>query len=272
MGKEYTKTDMDKIFEDGVKVGKELKKPTAIKVVKEKMKERDNEISTFINNAIEKSLPVETMEKLFALRKEFKAEKAKEDFVIALSSFQGVCPVIKKTKKVLNKDGRTIRYMYAPMDSVIQQIKKPLCDNGLSYNWDSVREEEHIKVVCKLTNISGHSEKSTFDIPIVQSQFMTSPQSYATAQSYAKRYTLLNVLGIGTADEDTDATDSDNNAEPQSQKSKIILLLRKLGRKTETKEEIEKAIKEITSLPLKEENYDVIIERLELTINEKEGL
>jgi len=101
---------------------------------------------------------------------------------------------------------------------------------------------------------------------------MTSPQSYATAQSYAKRYTLLNVLGIGTADEDTDATDSDNNAEPQSQKSKIILLLRKLGRKTETKEEIEKAIKEITSLPLKEENYDVIIERLEITINEKEGL
>jgi len=51
-----------------------------------------------------------------------------------------------------------------------------------------------------------------------------------------------------------------------------MLLLRKLGKKTKTKEEIEKAIKEITSLPLKEENYDVIIERLELTINEKEGL
>ena len=158
------------------------------KMEKEKTKEitkQQTEVSGFIEQAIAKGLPVETMEKLFALRKEVKAEFGKEQFVVALAEFQRAVPIIKKTKKVLNKDGRTVRYMYAPMDSVIEQIKNPLADNGFSYTWDSTREEIHIKVVCKLTHIDGHSEKSTFDIPIVQSQFMSSPQSYATAQSYA---------------------------------------------------------------------------------------
>ena len=245
---------------------KKSKKTTKLQVV------QTNEISDFINKAIEKGLPVETMERLFALRKEFKAEQAKESFVLALATFQGECPVIKKTKKVLNKDGRTIRYMYAPMDSVIQQIKKSLSENGLSYTWDSVREEEHIKVVCKLIHIHGHSEKSTFDIPIVKSEYMSSPQSYATAQSYAKRYTLLNVLGIGTADEDTDATDTDNNSTAKSQKSRIVFLLRQLNYKTETKDDIVKAVKKVAELPLTEKKYDEIISRLGVTVRTQQGI
>ena len=243
---------------------KEEKKSTAVQVKNIK----DDEVSGFITQAIQSKLPVETMERLFALHKEVKAERAKEAFVVALSNFQGTVPVIKKTKKVLNKDS-TLRYMYAPMDSVIEQIKKPLSGNGLSYNWDSTREEKHIKVICKLIHINGHSEKSTFDIPIVDSQFMTSPQSYATAQSYAKRYTLLNVLGIGTADEDTDATDSVKDEDVKSQKSKIIFALRRLKYKTETKDQIVKAVQDATKLKLEEKNYQEIINRLEIIINEQ---
>ncbi len=233
---------------------------------------KENEISSFIQQAIDKSLPVETMERLFSLHKEVKAEQAREEFVLALSTFQKEVPIIKKTKKVFNKDGRTVRYTYAPIDSVIKQIKDPLSKNGFSYTWDSVREEEHIKVVCKLTHIAGHSEKSTFDIPIVKSEFMSSPQSYATAQSYAKRYTLLNVLGIGTADEDTDATDSDKDGTAKSQKAKIVFLLRSLGHETKTKEDIEKAINETAKLKLTAKNYEEIIERLQIIVNENQGL
>lgn len=228
-----------------------------------------NEVSQFIQQAIEQKLPVETMERLFNLQKEVKAEVAQEAFVSALAKFQSQIPVIKKTKKVLNKDG-TLRYMYAPIDAVIEQIKKPLADNGLSYNWDSIREEKHIKMICKLTHIQGHSEKSTFDIPIVESEYMSSPQSYATAQSYAKRYTLLNVLGIGTADEDTDAIDADNNEVPKSQKSQIIFLLKRLGyNHLTTKKEVADAVKDLTNLELKESEYGKIIESLNQIVNEQ---
>jgi hypothetical protein len=232
---------------------------------------KKNDVSGFIQQAIQKKLPVEVMERLFVLHKEVKAEQAKEEFVLALANFQAKVPIIKKTKKVLNKDGRTIRYMYAPMDSVIQQIKKPLADNGFSYTWDSSREEKHIKVVCKLTHIAGYREKSTFDIPIVDSQYMTSPQSYATAQSYAKRYTLLNVLGIGTADEDNDSLDTDNK-NTKSEKSRIIFLLRGLGKETKTKEQIEQAVQKLAQLDLEEKNFQEIINRLEVLTSEKQGL
>lgn len=246
---------------------KKIKKSTAIQVKNIK----GDEVSGFIQQAIESKLPVETMERLFTLLKDVKAEKARESFVVALAEFQSTVPIIKKTKKVLNKDS-SLRYMYAPMDSVIEQIKGPLAKNGFSYNWDSTREEKHIKVICKLTHINGHSETSTFDIPIVESQYMTSPQSYATAQSYAKRYTLLNVLGIGTADEDTDATDSVKDTDVKSQKAKIMFLLRRLEYKTESKDQITKAVQDITKLKLEENNYQEIVNRLEIIINEKQGL
>ena len=39
------------------------------------VKEQRSEVSNFITQAIEKGLPVETMEKLFALQREWKADK-----------------------------------------------------------------------------------------------------------------------------------------------------------------------------------------------------
>ena len=230
-----------------------------------------DDVSKFILQAIKQNLPVEALEKLFSLYKEVKAEKAKEVFVVALTKFQKQCSIVKKTKDVLNRDGRTVRYQYAPIDSVVEQIRKPLAKNGLSYTWDSEREDQHIKVVCKLTHIGGHSEKSTFDIPIVESQYMSSPQTYATAQSYAKRYTLLNVLGIATADDDTDARDTDEK-DVKSEKAKIVFLLRGLDRPTDTKEQIVKSVKDLTQLKLEEKNFSEIISRLQVITSETQGL
>ena len=231
--------------------------------------QKTNNIDNLLSKAVEQNLPVETMERLFTLYKEVKADKAKSEFVKALADFQQKCPIIQKTKPVLNKDGKTIRYSYAPIDSVIEQIKKPLNESGLSYNWDSEREDNHIKVICKLTHITGHTETSSFDIPIVPSQYMTSPQSYATALTYAKRYTLLDVLGIATAEEDTDANDAGKDKTPPSPKAKIMFLLKELGREPETKEEVEKAVKEITKLTLLPKNYDEIISRLDISVAEQ---
>ena len=240
--------------------------PKTNKVIKV---ENQPTIVNLIEQAIQKDTSVETMERLFALQKDFKSEQAKEMFVQSLANFQKEVPVIEKTKDVMNRDGKTVRYSYAPMDSVIKQIKDSVSDNGFSYNWDSAREDKHIKVVCKLTHVAGHSEKSTFDVPIVPSQFMSSPQSYATAQSFAKRYTLLNVLGIATADEDNDSADTDNNGKPKSEKSQIVFRLKRLGKNTDTKQEIEKDVMALTELKLEQENFKEIIARLDLLVNEQ---
>jgi len=228
-----------------------------------------NEINQLISKAMESNVPVETLERLFTLQKEYKADKAREAFVNAKAIFQGDVSLIVSDKKVLNKDGRTIRYQYASLGHIAEQIRKPLKENGLAYSWDVLHENNHMKVVAKITHSLGHSETSTLEIPISQDQYMTEPQKYASAQTYAKRYTLINVLGLATADEDTDATDVGKEPNAKSVKAQIILLLRNLDRGTQTREEIEQGVKDITKLELKEENYEEIVKKLAAKVEEK---
>lgn len=230
---------------------------------------QDTSVELFISQAIAANVPVETLEKLFALREKVKAEKAKEEYVQALLVFQSECPVIEKTKKVFNKDGQTVRYKFAPLDSIVIQIKAPLSKAKLSYRWETKQEKGSVTAVCYVTHVLGHTESSDFTVDIDTEAFMTNPQKSASALTFAKRYSLCNALGISTGDEDTDATDVGKEKDAKSTKSKIIIRLRTLGQKTTTKEEVEKAVLSLTKLELVDKNFDEIASRLQILIDEK---
>jgi hypothetical protein len=238
------------------------------KEVMVKAEKPDTSVESFIAQAIAQNVPVETLERLFALREKVKAEQGSEAFTRALAAFQSTCPVIKKTKKVLNKDG-TVRYMFAPLDSIIDQIRTSLSKNEISYTWDVVQKDGHMVVTCTATHVLGHSKTSTFAIPIDTEGYMTQPQKYASAQTFAKRYTLCNVLGISTGDEDDDSLSSGKEADAKSIKSKIVFRLRALGKKVDTKENTEKEVLALTQLELKPENFEEIAARLQVLIDEK---
>lgn len=225
-------------------------------------------VETFISQAIAANVPVETMEKLFALRANVKAEAAKEAFVRAMGKFQNDCPVIQKKRKVLSKDG-SVRYQFAPLEDIVAQIKKAVMDNELSYSWDTEHTDKHMKVTCTITHVLGHSSSSSFEIPIDTEGYMTAPQKYASAQTFAKRYTLCNALGISTGDEDDDATTVGKEKGPKSEKSKILFLLRTLGLKHATKEDSEASVKKATGLELVDANLSEIVTRLEVTVQDK---
>ncbi len=114
------------------------KKQTAVAVVGQPAETAaSHEVGTFIMQAIQQGTPVEVMERLFALREKVKAEAAKEAFVGAMSAFQAECPVITKDRAVMNKDGRSVRYKYAPLDSIVDQVrlsrqKRPLLHSRLA--------------------------------------------------------------------------------------------------------------------------------------------
>lgn len=244
-----------------------MSKEQEVSVVKQK--KSDTSVDAFIKQAITANVPVETMEKLFALREKVKAEQAKEAFVAALATFQSECPVIQKTKKVMNKDGVTVRYQFAPIDSIVEQIKKPLSKAKLSYTWTVKNEAAKVMAICKVTHVLGHSEESSFEIPIDPEGYMTAPQKVASALTFAKRYSLCNALGISTGDEDTDATDVGKNKEAKSVKSKIMFLLKELGEPLTPKAEVEAAILRLTKLEANDKNFEEILGRLEVLKNDK---
>lgn len=225
-------------------------------------------VDSFIQQAIAGNLPVETLERLFGLREKVKAEQAKEAYISALSSFQAACPIIKKTKKVLNKDGTTVRYMFAPLDSIVDQTRKPLAANGFSYRWETKSENGEIKAICIVTHKLGHSESSDFSVGIDKEGYMSGPQKSASALTFAKRYSFCNAFGISTGDEDTDATDTKKKMDVKSDKSKIIFLLRELKEKNGTRDEVAEAVLRLVRVELEEKNYVEIVSRLEMIVQE----
>ena len=176
-----------------------VKAKTVLPVTVEKI-----DFQTLVARAIDKSLPVETMERLLAMVEKQKAAWAKEQFFKALSKFQSVCPPVPKTHDVFNKKGE-YRYSYAALENIVETVKIPLEVNGLSYTIKTEQNEKEVAAICIAHHIDGHEEQARFAVPIDHDAYMNEAQKVASALTYAKRYAFNNAFGIMTAEDDDDA-------------------------------------------------------------------
>src|SRR5688572_7359075 len=118
-----------------------------------------------ISQAIKKGAPIDTLERLMALRKEVLAEKAKEAFNAAMAAFQEECPVIEKTKAVKTKSG-TEAYKYAPIESIVSQVKDIIRRHGFRYSTTMKLGERTVTVYCRVVHELGHEEVSEMEVPV----------------------------------------------------------------------------------------------------------
>ncbi len=157
-----------------------------------------------IAQAIDKSVPVETMEKLLAMRRELNAEAAKKVFDESMAAFQGECPTIVKTKAVPTKAGG-LAYKYAPIESIVEQTKVLIQKYGFSYAVKTETTPHGVRSTCIVKHKDGHSEESSMEVPLGnQTQVMSASQVTAAALTFAKRYAFCNAFGIMTGDGDND--------------------------------------------------------------------
>lgn len=196
---------------------------------------KETSVSEFISQAIAQNLPVETMERLFDLRERVKAETAREAFIAAMAKFQSECPVIVKTKEVYTKGGGRA-YAYAPIESIVSQVKDALKNNGFSYSTNMEMLEGAVKVSVKVQHVLGHSEVTEMTVPLgTKTLVMSDSQVVAAASTFAKRYAFLNAFGILTGDEDNDARDVEKT---ETAKPAIAEDLRAKVKNTTTIEEL----------------------------------
>lgn len=179
-----------------------------------------NNFDRFIDLAISNKVGVETLERLLAMQKDIMMTNAKAAYDESLAQFQSECPIIHKDKKVdftSKRTGNKTSYSYAPLDSIVGQVKDALKKNGFSYSMTAeITVDSWVLTTCKLTHIQGHAETSSFKVPIDKEAFMNAQQQVAAALTYAKRYAFCNVTGILTGDQDDDAhgADSPQNTPP----------------------------------------------------------
>lgn len=159
---------------------------------------------SLISQAINKGVSVETMERLLVMRRELKEEKAKELYNESMAAFQADCPTIVKTKEVKTRAG-IVAYRYAPIESIVEQVKPYLQKHGFSYSSNMELLESGVKVKIRVTHEAGHSETNEMSVPLGnKTDIMSASQVVAAAQTFAKRYAFCNAFGILTGDEDND--------------------------------------------------------------------
>ena len=178
--------------------------------------------TTLLQLAIQKGVDVVQLEKLIELQERYQKSIAEKEFNIAMANFQKNCPVIKKEKTVKGKDG-VKRYSYASIGEIISQIKKPLGENNLFYDFITEDEKEFLKVTCTITHERGHSKNTSFKVPIGKEDYMTDVQKYGARVTFAKRYALCNALGITTAEEDIDAINTGKEKDKKIEIPQIVI-------------------------------------------------
>lgn len=193
--------------------------------------------NALIARAIDKGLPVESMERLLAMRRELRAEWAREQYFKALAIFQQRCPEIKKTKGVKNDDG-TIRYRYAPLESIVAQVKNLLEECGFSYVLKPKQTVTEFVAVCVAHHKDGHEEVTEFAVPLGAEKYMTEVQKVGARNTFAKRYAFCNAFGIMTGEDDTDALDGSEKPAKRREQQVIDVTPRPAPVDTRTEAEV----------------------------------
>lgn len=202
-----------------------------------------------LEKAIEKGLGVEQLEKLMDLHERWLDRQAKMEYNAAFSKFQYECQIIQRVgQAAFNTAKGAVKYSHTDLGNIEEIVKEPLYRNGFSYNWkcDPVKNdkgEPENKVRCTLTHISGHSDYCDMQGPDDDTGSKNKIQGRGSAVTYLERYSLLAVLGKGSAEKDTDGKGKNQpqlkGKGPQATADQLKTLLGKISAGTYT---IEKAL------------------------------
>ena len=120
-------------------------------------------------------------------------------FWAALSAFQAAVKGVSKDRKNPHLNNR-----YATLEAVFDAVREPLAGAGLSVTQLSVVDNGMAGCRTVVAHAEGGYIYADLLLPVVEQKGITIAQSIGISLSYARRYALMGILGLATADEDTD--------------------------------------------------------------------
>lgn len=164
-----------------------------------------NSPDSFISQAIQSNAPIETLERLMALKERHDAGQARRDFIDAMQRFQAIKPDLKKSSNVSFNTGKgTTEYSFCSLADMEKALREPLEKCGLSYRYENIAGVGTFGVRCIVTHVSGHSESTEMSAPLDSSGNKNSIQGIGSTSTYLMRYTLIAAFALTTADTDDD--------------------------------------------------------------------
>lgn len=110
---------------------------------------------------------------------------------------------------------------YADLRSVIEAVKGPLNDNGLTFTqtptWHA--QDARLLLTTRIMHTSGQFIEDTAACPLPKAD----PQGYGSALTYLRRYALGAICGLFSADDDGEAARPAEPIKPETKKAISVL-------------------------------------------------
>jgi hypothetical protein len=156
--------------------------------------------------AMDPSVDVEKMERLFSLKIQIDAQEAEKAFNMAMMKAQGETRQVSADSR--NDQTHSDYASYSAMDKALRPI---YTRNGfsLSFGTEDSPLEEHVRVICHVSHDAGHTRKHFIDMPsdgkgAKGNAVMTRVHATGSAVQYGMRYLLKMIFNVATGDDDDD--------------------------------------------------------------------
>lgn len=118
----------------------------------------------------------------------------------ALAIAQGKFATLKSEREVtVTGEKAAYKFRYAELHSLLEVVRKPLSEAGIAVVQvpEVTNEMRNVTVITKLLHVSGESLEGRLTVPVQR----PGPMGIGAAITFARRYTLLSLLGLAQADE-----------------------------------------------------------------------
>ena len=151
-----------------------------------------------------RDFPIETVERLFVLDKEIRAESARREFSEAFNAVQRELTPVRK----LATNSHTVS-KYARLEDVTRMLDPIILAHGFSRSLSSTDSPtpDHLRFVLVLRHIGGHEERHHLDAPLdtvgIQGKTTkTALHGMASSMTYCERHLLCKVFGVQVVGDD----------------------------------------------------------------------
>ncbi|AFU45425.1 erf family protein [Acidovorax sp. KKS102] len=163
------------------------------------------------------SVNIEKMERLLGMHEHIAARDAEQQFNAAMAAAQS--RMGRVSADAVNPQTRSLYASYAQLDRHIRPI---YTSHGFALSFDQAdgAPDGHIRVLCYVSHIAGHTRTYRCDIPAdgkgaKGGDVMTKTHAVGSGKTYAKRYLLKDIFNVAIGEDDDDGNSAGNSQEPE---------------------------------------------------------
>lgn len=138
------------------------------------------------------------------------------DVFEALAAAQGQFGEVERTLKAKIQSAKAnYEYEYAPLDEVLQAIRPAMSQNGLSVmQFPFPATQQNGLTVVTVRTLIGHKSGGWFSNDIRMTSEGSAPREVGSAITYARRYSLMSIVGVAPAVDDDGGAAGQKKADP----------------------------------------------------------